>query len=152
MKVSFAAGAHDCAVHQPIKATKVLKEIKPPIPLKLLVPMELTKGQYHLHKLCMVPADANSATYELSALYFSNGLVEQWLHFHKSLKRVCMGQNATTRPSVHAVARCLLEGDTLCAFNIKVAEAGNKTLANFEKCLTAVAKNAFPKCATQAQK
>ena len=79
MKVLFAASAHNCAVHQPVKAMKVLKEIKLPIPLELLVPMELTKGQYHSYKLRAVPDNASSAMYELSAPYFSTGSVEGWL-------------------------------------------------------------------------
>ena len=67
------------------------------------------------------------------------------------MKHACAGQNTTNEPSAHAVARCSLEGDALCVFDIK-ARDGTETLENFEKCLQAVAKDTFPKCATQAQK
>ena len=43
MKVLFAL-SNDYAVHQLIKFTKVVKEIRPLILIDRLIPMELTKG------------------------------------------------------------------------------------------------------------
>ena len=74
--------------------------------------MEVTKGQHHSYKSHAVPADATSATYELSVPFYT-GLVEQWSQFRKNVNHVIIGQNATNGPSKFAIARCSLEGDAL---------------------------------------
>ena len=113
--------------------------------------MELTKGQYHSYKLHTVPADAASATYKLSAPYFSTRSVEQWSQLHKNVNHVIIGQNATNSPSKFAVARCPLEGDALHAFDNK-AKDGTETNDLYEACMNAVATEVFPKRAVQVQK
>ena len=59
----------------------------------------------------------------------------------------------TTGPGKFAVARRLLEGDALTAFeNAATAEGVTETLDNCQKCLNKVASHVFPPTAAQMQK
>ena len=63
-----------------------------------------------------MPANENSSTYKLTVLYFQARTPEELLLFIRSLKKVLVGQNITTGPNQYALARQLLQGDVLTAF------------------------------------
>eukprot|EP00957_Ditylum_brightwellii_P042992 3256558-Ditylum_brightwellii.AAC.1 len=52
------------------------QKLKPIIPIECPKVDELTKGNYHMYKLCMVPYNANLSTYKLATLFFNTGYVE----------------------------------------------------------------------------
>ena len=125
----------------------------PPIGLARPEVKTLEKGAYQTYKLRNVPTEANSPTYELTVPYFSTGSCEEWLKFRKNFSKVCKGQNVTTGPGKFAVARRLLEGDALTAFeNAATAEGVTETLDNCRRCLNEVASHVFPPTAAQMQK
>eukprot|EP00957_Ditylum_brightwellii_P051235 3884545-Ditylum_brightwellii.AAC.1 len=71
------------------------QEIKPIVPIEKLEAQELTKGEYHMYKLCTVPYNANSSSYDLAILFYDTGSVEKWLKFWQNLQAVITGQNIT---------------------------------------------------------
>ena len=77
---------------------------------------KLNKMQCLTFKLRSMPADENSSTYELTVPFFHSGTLEELLLFIKSLKKVIVGQAIMSGPNQYALARRLLQGDTLAAF------------------------------------
>ena len=89
----------------------------PPIPLERPAKKDLQLGEYQTYKLCNNPTEENSAVYKLSVPYFWTGTCKEWLLFWRNLNKVITGQNVTGDPGRFTVARRLLEGDALTAFN-----------------------------------
>ncbi len=128
------------------------RHMEPPIPLTRPKAKELIKGQYESMKLRTVPTDVNSPTYELTIVYFSSGMPEEWLMFRKSLTKVIVGQNLTTGPGKYALVRRVLTGDALAAFEAAATKHGNITNDNFNACMADVTKHIFPVRALAKQK
>lgn len=114
---------------------------------------ELEKGEYQTYKLRNTPTDPDSPTYALAVPYFSSGCVEEWLKFRRNLTKVLTGQNVTTGPAQYSVARRLLDGDALAAFNNSTTVAGHtETTVTFQSGLNEVARQVFPPRSVQLQK
>ena len=120
-------------------------KIAPPISLMRPEIRELEKGEYQTYKLRNTPNDPDSPTYELAVPYFSSGCVEDWLKFRKNLTKVPTGQNVTTGPAQYSVARRLLDGDALAAFE-------NSTMLNNqpEKKATKTSRSYMPSSPNQS--
>jgi hypothetical protein len=123
-----------------------------PIPLEREEPKALLKHEALTMKLRTVPAQADSPTYELTIPYFKSGKPEELLEFIKRLRRVFVGQGLNDGPSQYTMARRLLDGDALAAFNAAAAAAGNETAAHMLTSLNGVISHVFPLRALQAQK
>jgi hypothetical protein len=115
-----------------------------------------TVAEYQKHecltfKLRSTPGDTTSAEYQLTVPFFSSGTPEEVLLFARNLRKVIKGQNVTSGPNQYALARRLLQGDALSAFN-NAPEEQTKTVANFGLCLQAVVRHIFPRSALSVQK
>ena len=124
----------------------------PPISLDRPEKKKLAKNEYLSLTLRTEPENADSQTYELSIRYFCEGSPEEWLVFQKDLRRILQGQNVTTGPPSYAMARRVLEGDALAAFETAATQHGNETVANFNLCLKDLTSHIFPRRALQMQK
>jgi len=123
----------------------------PPIPFERPARKPLGKSEYSVFKLRSVPADPNSQTYELNVPYFRSGTPEEWLLTKKAIMKVITGQNITAGPGRFTMARRILEGDALAAFNAAATEQTGETVATFVICLDAVTKHVFPERSLQEQ-
>ena len=104
-------------------------------------------------KLRTNPTEANSQIYEMRVRTFKTGTVEQFILWKRDLNKVLVGQNVTALMQKFAMARRLLDGNALAAFNEEATALQNvETEATFEFCLQALAKHLFPKYALVAQK
>ncbi len=119
----------------------------PPISLDRPEKKKLAKNEYLSLTLRTEPENADSQTYELSIRYFREGSPEEWLVFQKDLRRILQGQNVTTGPPSYAMARRVLEGDALAAFETAATQHGNEMVANFNLCLKDLTSHIFPRCA-----
>ena len=134
------------------------RRLIPPIPLERPAKKDLQRGEYQTYKLRNNPSEENSPVYELSVPYFCTGTCKEWLLFRRNLDKVITGQNVTGGPGRFTVARRLLEGDALTAFNNAAAghttSAGNpsETTNTFSACLDAVSASVFPRRALLLQK
>ncbi len=126
--------------------------IVPPIPFHRPDPPKPDKSDQLTFKLRSNPGNADSATYELTVAYFRTGTPEEWLLVRKAILEICTGQNLTTGPQRFTLARRVLKGDALAAFNDQASEEGNETLATFNTCLRHVTDHVFPARALQTQK
>ena len=126
--------------------------IVPPIPFHRPDPPKPDKSDQLTFKLRSNPGNADSATYELTVAYFRTGTPEEWLLVRKAILEICTGQNLTTGPQRFILARRVLKGDALAAFNDQASEEGNETLATFNTCLRHVTDHVFPARALQTQK
>lgn len=122
------------------------------IPFEHPVYRELHKLGYLSFKLWLVPADADSMTYELMLLFFSTGTPEELLLLLWGVTQVIWGQNLTTGPQWFALLQRLLEGDILAAFNHNAPTAANETIAAYEAQLQALTAHVFPRRAYVTQK
>ena len=84
--------------------------------------------------------------------YFRDQTPEEWLLFKKKLNWCMIGQNAIGRATKYALARRLLAGRALADFNHAATANGNKSLANYTRCIQAVTLGVFPQKALQDQK
>jgi hypothetical protein len=75
--------------------------------------------------------DDNSQTYELVVQFFKTGTAEEWLLFHRDLKKILVGQNIIAAPAKYAMARLLLSEEALMVCNTGATEHGNVTNNNF---------------------
>ena len=129
------------------------RHLVPPVPLERSEKKQPAKGEFLTMKCRTLPTEANSPTYDVTIPYFRSGTPEEWLRFRSNLDKVIHGQNATTGPSRYALARKLLEGDALAAFDQAAnATQGGETVASFSVVMTAVTKHIFPARALQTQK
>eukprot|EP00957_Ditylum_brightwellii_P102414 7806321-Ditylum_brightwellii.AAC.2 len=113
---------------KPLNAVKPqgngLQELEPIIPIERPKVHKLTKGDYHVYKLHMVPYNTNLPTYNLAFPLFNIGSVEEWLMFQQSLQAVITRQNIADHQGMYAITKNMLHGDTLAAF--KNAEGVNR--------------------------
>ena len=126
--------------------------IIPPISFDRPKTPKVDKSEQLTFKLRSNPAAADSGLYELTVAYFRTGTPEEWLLLRKAILEVCTGQNLTTGPQRYTVARRILKGDALAAFNDKATDLGNETVGNFDQCLEHVTDHVFPARALQTQK
>ena len=82
-------------------------------------------------KLCSIPTESDSQTYELNVGLFRSGTPEAFLEFRRDLEKSIKGQNITTGPGKFAMARRLLAGDALAVFDQNARSVGNETSKNF---------------------
>ena len=113
---------------------------------------KLNKTQCLTFKLRSTPADENSSTYELTVPFFRSGTPEELLLFIKSLKKVIVGQAITSGPNQYSLARHLLQGDALAAFEKAAPAQTSETIATFKECLEELKKHIFPQRALANQK
>ena len=126
--------------------------IASPIPLDREEVEKLSKHEVLSMKLRTTPGDANSMEYEMTIPFFRSGSPEKLLEFIKRLRRVFVGTNLTTGPEQYAMARRLLEGDALAAFERAATAHGGQTVANMTLCLQDLRTHVFPLRALQNQK
>ena len=126
--------------------------ITPPIPLDRPEKPTPDKSEQLTFKLRTSPANVNSATYELTIAYFRTGTPEEWLLVRRAILETCIGQNLTTGPQRFTLARRVLKGDALAAFNEAAVNEGAETLATFDTCLQRVTDHVFPQRSLQTQK
>ena len=118
--------------------------IDPPIPLHCPEPPKPEKSDQLTFKLRSNPTNADSATYELTVAYFRTGTPEEWLLVRKAILEICTEQNLTTGPQRFTLARRVLKGDALAAFNDQAADEGAEMLATFGMCLRHVTEHVSP--------
>lgn len=124
----------------------------PPIPLERPVPKKVAKTSYLTFKLRAVPTDANSLEYDFSMKYFRSGNAEELLLWIKDMEKVFTGTNTTSGPARYALARRVLQGDALSAFDRAAASHGNETVENLKKSFESLKKHVFPLNAYQRQR
>ena len=76
--------------------------------------------------------------YDIPMAYIRDRAPEEWLLFKKKLTQCMTRQNATNRATNYARARRLLSGRALVDFNHATTANGNKSLANYTRCIQAV--------------
>ena len=99
-----------------------------------------------------MPANENSSTYKLTVPFFRLGMPEELLLFIKSLKKVIVGQAIMSGPNQYLLARHLLQGEALTAFEKAATAQTSETIATFKECLEELKKHIFPQCALANQK
>eukprot|EP00957_Ditylum_brightwellii_P091821 6991236-Ditylum_brightwellii.AAC.1 len=88
-----------------------------PIPLiEFPQACKLTKDNYLMYKLCMVPYNTNLPMYDLAVPFYDNRSVEEWLKFCQHLQAVITRQNIMDPQGMYAITKSMLCGDTLTAF------------------------------------
>ena len=112
--------------------------------------LEFKKGKYITLKLRANPSDEGSATYEMQMRFFDTGSCEEWLLFLNNLEKVFIGQNITAGPQKFAMARRLLKGGTLAAFN-RHANGQTETNANYTVVIRQTTEYVFPNNALYLQ-
>ena len=132
---------------------KNIRVIVPVIPLerKLRTTSE-KKLSGPTFKLRAQPNNENSQTYELTVPVFRSGTPEEWLLCKRDIKRIIRGQNVTTGPEMYAMARRILDGEALTAFELAATTRGNENVENFSNCLNDVTNHFFPRRALVLQK
>jgi hypothetical protein len=68
-------------------------------------------------KLRTNPSEADSRIYEMKVRAYRMGTPEQFILWKRDLEKVLTGQNVVAPPDKFAMARRLLDGDALAAFN-----------------------------------
>jgi len=123
----------------------------PPIPIEKKI-RELKKGEYVTVKCKTDPTSASSTTYEINVQIFSGGTPEEFLRWRKNFYRAATGQGATTGPTKFALARRLLEGGTLTAFENAAKDETTETNDTLKTVLKKVTASVFPVKSLQKQK
>jgi hypothetical protein len=103
-------------------------------------------------KLRTNPSDIDSQIFELKVRTYRTGTPEQFIMWKRDLEKVLTGQNVVGPPDKFAMARRLLDGDALAAFNKEAATLRTENNANFGRSLQALAQHVFPKYALATQK
>ena len=150
MKVSFKAGSKSNGGNQ--AGRKHEAAVSAPIPLEKPEKKERDSSELFKIKLRTSPTDADSSTYEYSMPYYENGTPEEWLEFLRGIRRIIAGLNITTGPSSYAMARQILQGDALAAFEKECKDQTVESVANFKEALKKVTAHVFPQRALQIQK
>ena len=123
----------------------------PPIPLRAEV-KSYTKEECVIIKCRSNPTDSSSTTYDLSIPMFKEGNPEEWLKWVNNLKRAAKGQNITNGPAKFALARRLLDGGALIAFENAGTAVASESSESLKQVIRAVTEHVFPKSAYQKQK
>ena len=98
------------------------------------------------------PNDNDSPTFDLPIPYFSTGSAEEFLSWKDNLKKAIKGQDVSDGPGKFAMARRLLRGDALTAFNNAALLHGSETGATYNATLKNLTVHVFPLKALQKQK
>ena len=98
------------------------------------------------------PTDSISTTYDLSIPIFKDGNPDKFLKWVKNVKRAAKGQNMTTGPTKFALAKRLLDGGALIAFENAGTAVASETNETFKQAIKDVTEHVFPKSAYQKQK
>lgn len=125
----------------------------PAIPFERPPVVKLPKDQAFTVTLRTNIDDPQSQTYSFTIPLFRNGTPEQWLVTQKSLAKIFAGQGITTGQGKFAMARRVLEGQSLTYFENALAGLTNpddpamiaeETNANYELVMQEVTKRIFP--------
>ena len=136
-----------------IRSPKDARQIvNPIISLDRLTCANVSKLDSLTFKLQAIPTEADSITYKLTVPYFKTGTPEELLMFIFDLRKIIAGQNVTTGPNQFALARRLLQGNALAAFNKAAEAAGTEIVPNFKASIKELVKHVFPKRALAIQK
>jgi len=135
--------------HQSTDGKRILPSV---IPFQRPVKQDLKKDDFLTFKLRTNPTQDTSPTYDLSVPFFGHGTAEELFDLIKNIQRVIQGQNLTDGPSRYALARRLLQGDALAAFNRAASARGNETIPNFKIVLQDLITHMLPRRALQTQK
>ena len=81
------------------------------------------------------PNNVDSTTYNIPMAYFRARTPEEWLLFRNKLTQCMTGQNVTGRATKYALAKQLLARRALANFNHIATTYGNKSLANYTRCI-----------------
>ena len=127
-------------------------KIPPPLPFKAVTTKRDEKEKPIGFELRTIPTDADSSKIKFNVYVFKNGTCEEWLRHKKNIRTILTGLNATNGPSSFSIARRLLEGEPLSAFNAKASEVGTETVLHFKDCMDAVTQMVFPQRALQRQR
>jgi hypothetical protein len=103
-------------------------------------------------KLRSNPTEKNSPQYEMQAKIFATGSVEQYIWWKRDLYKVITGQNITRAQDKFTMARRLLHGDALAAFENFAMNKDETKNEDFEATMRELAKHIFPKNALANQK
>ena len=126
--------------------------IEPVIGLDRPKPKNLEKGQYVTIKCRTEPGNASSPTYDIHVPIFKTGTAEDYLNWRKNLGKAIIGQNCTTAQSTFAMARRLLDGDALAAFDTTALTLEGETAEGFQHLINELTVHVFPDKAAQQQK
>ena len=126
--------------------------VNPIISLDRPTRANVSKSDSLTFKLRAIPTEVDSSTYELMVPYFKTGTPKELLMFIFDLRKIIAGQNVTTGPNQFALARRLLQGNALAAFNKAAEAAGAETVQNFKALIRELVKHVFPKRALAMQK
>ena len=127
--------------------------IVPVIPLERPKERKLTKDASLTFKLRSTPDDVDSPTYELTIPYFGSGTPEEYLLWQRDLDKVIVGQNVEEGPAKYSLARRVLTGDALAAFNTAAQTyLPEMDEYSFEYTMMSLTEHVFPKRALQTQK
>ena len=124
---------------------------EPPIPLK-------AENKTYKKEDCVVikcrsnPTDSSSTTYDLSIPIFKDGNPEEFLKLVKNVEQAAKGQNMTTGPTKFALAKRLLDGGALIAFENAGTAVTSEMNETFKQAIKDVTEHVFPKPAYQKQK
>ena len=124
----------------------------PPIGLERPEKKELAKDQQLTFKLRANPPQANSPTYDTTVPFYNTGTCEEWLTTLRAILRVAEGQNMTNGPARFALARRILQGDALSAFETAAATHNAETVDTCLESLQSVTAHVFPTDALTQQK
>ena len=131
---------------------KSRRTVVPPISLERPDKKELGKDQQLTFKLRSNPGVASSPTYDHTVPYYNTGTCEEWVSTLRAILRVADGQNMTNGPARFALARRILLGDALAAFNEAALLHGAETVDTFLETPRAVTAHVFPSDALKQQK
>ena len=103
-------------------------------------------------KCCSNPTDATSATYNLLIPVFKDRNTKEWLTWVKNAKQAVKAQNMTTGTTKFSLAKRLLDGGALIAFENAATVVASKTNDSFKQVIKSVTEHVFPKSGCQKQK
>ena len=126
--------------------------IAPVIPLRRAEAKDLKKGEYVVIKCRIRPNDNDSPTFDLPIPYFGTGTPEEFLTWRDNLSKAIKGQDVTDGPGKFAMARRLLKGDALTAFNNGCTQFSTESSATFNAVIKSLTAHVFPMKALQQQK
>jgi len=142
---------HSSSIHNGV-SSNAKRYVTPSIGLHHPAKKELRKDEILEFNLRTNPTAEGSPQYKLTIPYFANGTPEELLIFIKNLRQVIAGQNATAGPAKYQLARRVLQGDALAAFNAAADVAGNETNEHFEVVIQGLIRHVFPRKALINQK
>ena len=124
----------------------------PPIPFERSEPKKMSKTSYISFKLKASPEEEKSSEYDFVMKYFRAGNAEELLLWIKDIEKVFIGTATTKGPPRYALARRVLQGDALSAFDRAAISTGNETVENLKTVFNELKKHVFPLNAYQRQR